>query len=250
MIELKEQDGIAIMSMVHGKANAMDVDFCEAIAAYFDKLRSASARAVVLTGQGKIFSAGVDLPQLLDGGEGYVRQFLPALHKCFEAVFNFPKPVVAAINGHAIAGGCVLACAADRRLMAREDGRIGITELRVGVPFPAMAFEIMRLATVPHYLAEAVLGAATYTPDEAFDRGWVHELPDVPSLLPRAISDAKKLAELSPPAFAMSKRQLHQDALERLARDGEEIEAAATAIWAAPPTLDFIRRFVAQTLKK
>jgi len=250
MIEIKEQDGIAIVSMVHGKANAMDVDFCEAIAASFDKLRGAPARAVVLTGQGKIFSAGVDLPQLLDGDEAYVRRFLPALDRCFDAVFNFPKPVVAAINGHAIAGGCVLACAADRRLMAREAGKMGITELRVGVPFPAMAFEIMRHATVPRNLAEAVLGAGTYSPDEAFDRGWVHELSDAPGLLARAIADAKTLADLSPPAFAMSKRQLHQDALERLAREGKAIEAAATEIWVAPATLDFIRRFVAQTLKK
>ena len=75
----------------------------------------------------------------------------------FAAVFSYPKPIVAAINGHAIAGGCVLACAADRRLMAREAGRIGVTELLVGVPFPPIAMEIMRNATAPQYFEDAHL---------------------------------------------------------------------------------------------
>ena len=72
----------------------------------------------------------------------------------FAATFSFPKPIVAAINGHAIAGGCVLACAADKRLMARDQGRIGVTELLVGVPFPRIAMEIMHHAVVPHRLED------------------------------------------------------------------------------------------------
>ena len=116
----------------------------------------------MLTGQGKIFSAGVDLIRLSEGGADYVRKFLPALHQLYDAVFYHPKPVVAAINGHAIAGGCVLACCADRRIMANDGGRIGVTELLVGVPFPALAFEIMRFAVPPHYLPEFMLSGATY----------------------------------------------------------------------------------------
>ena len=127
-------------------------------------LRGGDAKAVVLTGQGKIFSAGVDLLRCSDGGADYVRQFLPALHQLYDAVFFHPKPVVAAINGHAMAGGCVLACCADRRIMARDGGRIGVTELLVGVPFPALAFEIMRCATPPHYFAERPSAARLIPP--------------------------------------------------------------------------------------
>ncbi len=144
MIDVKSDAGIAVLTLMHGKANALDIEFCEALAARFVELRVTDAKAVVLTGQGKIFSAGVDLIRLSEGGADYVRKFLPALHKLYDAVFNHPKPVVAAINGHAIAGGCVLACCADRRIMANDGGRIGVTELLVGVPFPALAFEIMR----------------------------------------------------------------------------------------------------------
>ncbi len=250
MIELGEQDGIAILTMTHGKANALDTAFCEAIAVRFQALGAASARAVVITGRGRMFSAGVDLPKLLDGGAPYVREFLPALHKLYDAVFNFPKPVVAAVNGHAIAGGCVLACAADRRLMARDGGTMGITELRVGVPFPALAFEVMRTATVPRHLPDVLLGAATYAPQGAAERGWIDEIVEPSELLDRALAAARRLAELSPPAFALSKRQLHQDAQERLAREGKAIDAAATEIWTAPATLEFIRAYVSRTLKK
>ncbi len=136
MIELKNEDGIAVVTTRHGKANALDIELCEELAKCFVGLRNADARAVVVTGQGRIFSAGVDLIRLSSGGPDYVRAFLPALHRLYDAVFFHPKPVVAAINGHAVAGGCVLACCADRRIMARGRGRIGVTELLVGVPFP------------------------------------------------------------------------------------------------------------------
>ena len=121
MIDIKTDAGIAVLTLTHGKANALDIEFCEALTARFQELRKSDAKAVVLTGQGKIFSAGVDLMRLSEGGADYVRKFLPALHKLYDAVFYHPKPVVAAINGHAIAGGCVLACCADRRIMARDE---------------------------------------------------------------------------------------------------------------------------------
>ena len=80
-----------------------------------------------------MFSAGVDLLRVVDGGAAYVRTFLPAFRRVFETLFDYPKPVVAAVNGHAIAGGCVLACAADYRVMAagdRADWRAGASRRR------------------------------------------------------------------------------------------------------------------------
>jgi enoyl-CoA hydratase/carnithine racemase len=186
MIELGEEDGVALIRMADGKANAMSLAFCQELTARFKE--AAQAPAVVLTGSGHIFSAGVDLKRLIDGGAPYIREFLPVLSAMFAAVFSHPRPVVAAINGHAIAGGCVLACAADKRLMARDAGRIGVTELLVGVAFPPVAMEIMRCATAPQYFEDAIFGAATYAPPEAAARGFVHDIVDPHALLERAVA--------------------------------------------------------------
>ncbi|MFI4960269.1 MAG: enoyl-CoA hydratase/isomerase family protein [Hyphomicrobiales bacterium] len=250
MIDIKTQADIAVLTLTHGKANALDIELCEALTARFQELRNSDAKAVVVTGQGKIFSAGVDLIRLSEGGAAYVRKFLPALHKLYDTVFYHPKPVVAAINGHAIAGGCVLACCADRRIMTREGGRIGVTEMLVGVPFPALAFEIVRFAVPPRYLSEFTLSGATYETDTALQRGWIDEVAEPGELIEDAIAVAQELALLSPAAFAQTKMQIRQAVTERMAQSGEATDKAVTAIWTAPETLHYIRDYVARTLKK
>ena len=246
MIETSEQDGVAVLRMADGKVNAMSMEFCAAVTAQFHEL--STTRAVVLTGTGRIFSAGVDLLRLLDGGPAYISRFLPALSTMLATVFSHPAPVVAAINGHAVAGGCVLACAADKRLMARDAGRIGVTELLVGVPFPAAAMEIMRCATAPQYFEDAIFSGATYTPPEAVARGLVHDIVDPHVLIERAVAAAKTLAALSPPAFATTKRQTRGPALERL--EPRDVDADIEQIWTAPETLERIRDYVSRTLRK
>ena len=250
MIDLKLADGVAVLMMTHGKANALDIEFCEALAARFAELRTSTAKAAVITGQGKMFSAGVDLKRLSEGGADYIRQFLPALHKLYEAAFFCPKPVVAAINGHAIAGGAVLACCADRRIMGSESGRIGVTEMLVGVPFPTLAFEIVRFAVPALYLQEFAYGGATYMPEDALECGWIDEIAEPSELIENAVAIALELAELSPPAFAQTKMQIRQAVSERLAASGAVTDKAVTDIWTAPETLARIRDYVARTLKK
>jgi len=250
MIKSDVIDGIAVLAMMHGKANALDIEFCNAMADRLIELRKSDAKAVVLVGQGRIFSAGVDLKRLSEGGAGYIRQFLPAMHRLFEAAFFHPKPVVAALNGHAIAGGCVLACCADRRIMARDVGRIGVTEILVGVPFPALAFEIVRSAVPSRYLPEFTLSGATYASDEAFQRGWVDEISEPEDLIEDAVAVARELSLLSPAAFAQTKMQIRQPVTERLQVSEEATDKTVTEIWTAPETLAYIRNYVAQILKK
>ena len=250
MIDLKNHNGIATVTIAHGKANALDIELSEELARCFAQIAESAARAVVVTGQGKIFSAGVDLIRLSSGGAEYVRKFLPALHRAFNAIFFFPKPVVAAVNGHAIAGGCVLACCAERRIMARSNGRIGVTELLVGVPFPAVAFETMRFAVPARHLPELLFTGATYEADAALQRGLVDAVVPSDELMRSAISAAEQLAALSPAAFAQTKAQLRAEARERIERTGATTDKIATDIWAAEPTLRYIRDYVASTLKK
>jgi enoyl-CoA hydratase len=251
MIEVSNDDGIAVVTVKHGKANALDIELCEGLARRFAEIEASSTiRAVVLTGSGQMFSAGVDLLRVSSGGADYVRAFLPALHRLYDAVFFHPKPVVAAINGHAIAGGCVLACCADHRIMARAGGRIGVTELLVGVPFPALAFEVVRFAVPARHLAEFMFSGATYDSEAAMARGWVDALAEPQLLSKQATAAAQKLAQLAPAAFAQTKKQMREAIGERLAQSGAATERAVTDIWAAPETVGYIRDYVARTLKK
>jgi enoyl-CoA hydratase/carnithine racemase len=249
MIELAHHGDVAILTMKHGKANAMDGAFCADLIARLGEVRASPARAIVITGQGNIFSAGVDLVQALDGGPDYFRHFLPPLRRAFEAVFFYDKPIVAAVNGHAIAGGCVLTCAADRRLMAQGGGRIGITELLVGVPFPVVALEIMRFAAAPQHFQRIVYSGVTFPPDTAAGLGLIDEAVSADALIERAVAAAQDLAALGE-AFALTKQQIRQGVRERLDKDGPRFDPAVDAIWYAPETAARIRAYVSRTFKK
>jgi enoyl-CoA hydratase len=248
MIEVSARGDIAILTMMHGKANALTTGFCDDLAA---AVKDATAsRAIVITGRDRIFSAGVDLPRLLDGGPAYAREFLPALHRLYDAVFFHPKPIVAAVNGHAVAGGCVLACATDTRLMADNGTRTGVTELLVGVPFPPLAFEIMRYVTAPQFFPSVIFSGATFPPGDARERGLIDEIVPAEALMDRAVAAAKTLAALSPRAFAITKQQMRQVVIERTANNDGSHGAAIVEVWAAQATHDYIRAYVARTLKK
>ena len=250
MIDLGQQGDVAVLRMAHGKANALDAEFCNALADTFAKVGDGPARAVVAVGTGSIFSAGVDLLRISSEGAPYVRRFLPALHRLFDAAFNLPKPLVAAVNGHAMAGGCVLACCADIRIAARGQGRIGITEMLVGVPFPALAFEVMRYAVKAQYLPDMTLTGATWLADEARERGLVDQVVEPAELMDRALAEAKRLAALPVATFAATKAQMHQRVSDHMAQHAVRIDARVEEIWTSDETLANIRAFVARTIRK
>jgi enoyl-CoA hydratase len=190
----------------------------------------------------------VDLVRVVDGGAAYVRAFLPALSGALRAVFECPKPIVAAVNGHAIAGGCILAAAADHRVMARGGGRIGIPELRVGVPFPVVPLEIMRFAAARH-LTALVYGGRTFSPDEALAHDFVEGLADPDGLIDAAAAAAEQLIALPPHVFALTKRAVRAPAIERM-RAGSALDHEVIEAWAAPGTIAHIRDYIARTFKK
>jgi len=247
MIERTEDNHILTLRFAHGKASAMDVELLQALDRELDAI--GDARAVILTGTGSIFSAGVDLFRLVDAGAGYVREFFPLLRDVIRKLFALPLPVVAAANGHAIAGGCIVVCASDIRLMADGNGRIGVAELLVGVPFPAAALEIVRFA-VPARVQQLVYSGATLPPHEALAAGFVDEVVEPAKLLERANEVARQLAAIPPEAFRLTKQHLRADALERMQRIGDRQDHEALAVWSDSATHQRIRDYLARTVRK
>lgn len=248
MIHREDRDGIAVLRIEHGKANTLDMESCNAVVEAFE--HAGDARAVVLTGAGRIFSAGVDLFRVLEGGKPYIEAFVPAMCRAFERVFVHPAPVVAAANGHAIAGGCLLVAAADQRLMAQGAARIGIPELQVGVPFPPIALEIMRFATPPQHFRTIVYRAETYEPAAALELGLIDEVVDPDALLDRALATAERLASVPADTFAITKREIRRPAMDRIRSLAQTTAQEVQAQWLEPRTLDRIRAYLDRTIPK
>src|SRR5437588_2649499 len=108
MIEWEDRGRVRLIRMARGKGNALNIEMAAALADALERLEHSESAAGVITGQGNVFGAGVDLPALVAGGADYVRQFVPVLLRGFERLAMFPKPLVAVVNGHAIAGGAIL----------------------------------------------------------------------------------------------------------------------------------------------
>jgi enoyl-CoA hydratase len=228
--------GVTTVRFDNPPVNALDLDLLDTIIATMRRIDG----PVVVTGAGKCFSAGVDLRAIVNGGSDYTDRFVTALSEAFLAVFDHPAPVVAAINGHAIAGGCVFAMCADWRLMSA--GMIGLTELAVGVPFPSAALEICRFA-MGTSVTRAVLQAKTVDVDTALARGWIDAVVPHADLIPQAMSTARELGQHAPTAYADTKRQLHQPT--RAAIDaGVAIDAKVRASWRADETRSRIAAFI------
>jgi enoyl-CoA hydratase/carnithine racemase len=262
MIERMHVGPVAVLTMAHGPVNAMDTALLRALTETFTALSAEPApapepggrggpAAVVLTGAGRAFSAGADLHRLLDGGPDYLREFLPALSEAFYAVFTFDRPVVAAVNGHAIAGGAVLACCADVRLMADGGGRIGVPEIKVGVPFPRVALEVVTHAVGPKVAGRLVRGADTVPPSEALALGLVDEVVEPGELVDRAVARAAQLAaEIPPDTFALTKSALRRDAVDRIARYREDEDAQVAEVWARRQHDGWTARYLAAATGK
>ncbi|MBK9386756.1 MAG: enoyl-CoA hydratase/isomerase family protein [Planctomycetes bacterium] len=249
MIQRETYGDVLVVRLQHGKVNALDLELLEAIAATFEELARSAGGTVVLTGTGSAFSAGVDLKRIVEGGASYAERFLPALDRAFESVLAFPRPLVAAVNGHAVAGGCILALACDRRVLARGKLRIGAPELRVGVAWPALALEILRSRVHHAQLREIVYAGAAYPPEEALARGFADELAEPEQVLPRALELARDLASLPPNAFRLAKAQAAMPIRIACAASAER-EAEVRADWASPATRERLARYLEQLTAK
>jgi enoyl-CoA hydratase len=213
MIEVVHQGPIAIVTLRRPPANAMNLEFTGEIATVFQGLgQDRSVRSLVLTGQGKSFCAGVDLKALPSFDEIYQRRMVDALNRAFYAVYSCPVPVVGAINGHAIAGGLVLALCCDWRIAAKAQFLAGLAEVRVGVPYPVAAMEVARQELRPDVARQLVLFGQNVTAAAAVQAGVFDEMVDSEALLERALAKAHEFVALPQTAFARSKRQLRSRA--------------------------------------
>jgi enoyl-CoA hydratase len=251
MIKLDDHGPVTILRLERGKGNALNFDFGVAFLDALDQLeRKETTRAVVLTGKDNMFCAGVDLPAMVEGGSQYVRKYVPMMQNCFERLARFPKPVVAAVNGHAIAGGAILMFACDQRILAEGSARIGLTEVLVGVRFPAWALEVARFAIPTQHLSRVICTGRTFLPEESLTMGLVDELVTTEKLIVRSLAVAEEMAAVDPKIFTKTKQALRLPMFESAMQQAKLTDASVIDDWASEETLARVAVFAQKMTAK
>jgi len=244
---LELTDQVAVLRMDFGKANAIGEGFLERMSALLDEVSARKARALVVTGDGRIFCAGLDLPSLLDRSAADIAGFIDRFSSFMLRVFELPIPVIAAVDGHAVAGGCVLALQTDFRIMSA--GTIGLNEVRIGVGLPAVVLETLKLQVSAPSLRAIALEGRLFEPDAALRIGLVDEVVAPDRLLPRALEKAREMASLPASSFSRIKQSLRAPVAEA-ARRAAEIDKKSWATGFASPEAQAILREVVERLRK
>ena len=218
MIRVESTDGIALVRFERPPANAIELESATKLEETLARLEAEDGtRAVVLTGHGEFFSAGLDLKVVPTYGPEQQRTMVMAINRLVGRLYGLGLPTVAAVNGHAIAGGLVVVLACDFRIGRRGSYRLGLTETRAAVPYPVAATTVVTTELAPAVARRAVLLARNGTPENAFADGILDEVQDGEAIIARALDVARELAALPRSAYASIKRQLRATALERIA---------------------------------
>ncbi|HUJ28812.1 MAG TPA: enoyl-CoA hydratase/isomerase family protein [Myxococcales bacterium] len=246
-MRIESRGSVALVTLQSGKVNAVGPDFVERMHALLDGARD--ARALVLTGAGNAFSAGLDLPSLIELDRPTMRGFIDRFDALMLRIFELPVPAVAAMNGHAIAGGCVLALQCDVRLAADKEARIGLNEVQLGIGLPAVVLETLRWQVPASSLAPIALEGRLFQPREALQLGLVHEVLPEAELVEKALQRAAALASMPPSGVRMVKSALRRPAADAVRKhDAAEAEKWLDG-WFSSETQERLRATVAK-LKK
>jgi enoyl-CoA hydratase/carnithine racemase len=255
LVEILEHGPIREIRLARPPVNALDTDLCRALIAALDAAVAEGARGVVLSGNDKVFSAGLDVPHLMSHGDNR-----DALQDSWGAFFGATRtlaelrvPVVAALTGHSPAGGCVLALCCDYRIMARNPDparpfAIGLNETQVGLVAPEGIQQLMR-RVVGIYRAERLLVAGEMVPAErALEIGLVDELVAPQEVVPRAIGWLQQLLKLPSHPMLQTRAIARADLVAALHADNIRMDRFIEG-WYSPDTQAALQALVS-ILKK
>lgn len=203
-------------------------------------LVEAGGRPLLLRGAGETFSAGLDLKEVADHDAPGTERYLLLLDDLIDALYGYPGPTVAAVNGHAIAGGCVLALCCDLRVMADDARlRIGLNELALGLEFPPKILALVRRRVSRRWIDRVLLEAGLHAPPAAVELGLVDEL--AADSIAAARTHLAALAAHSPRTYAATKRTLRAGALDLSDDTRRYFRDTVVPAWCGPETKARIR---------
>ena len=206
-VSVETVDAMKLVRLDRPPANAINLELLDELVVAFEGLAVDVPAAVVIAGRDGFFSAGVDLKVVPGYGPDEHRRMVSGINRMVLAGYGMPCPVIAAVTGHAIAGGLVLALCADLRI-ASLDGRYGLTEVKVGVPYPQAAIGVVRAELAAHAARTLALSNRLIDGAEALRLGLFDEALPADAVLPRAMALATDTAAFPADVYAATKREL------------------------------------------
>ena len=223
---LTQHDDVSIITLDDGKANVFSANMSNTINALLDEVPDDKG-SLLFTGRPGLFSAGFDLKTISGGDPKAALEMTTAGFKLLSRIYSFPRPVVAASNGHAIALGAFLLCCADYRLGAAGNFIVQANETRNGMAIPTPILEISKSRILKNHWYRAILNAEAYPISDSVDAGYLDEVVDPDELMSKSLEVAKDLATLSHPHYKLTKDLDQQAVLKRINDSIEEMANAS-----------------------
>jgi enoyl-CoA hydratase len=202
------EERVAVLRLDDGKANALSHAAIDAIHASLDRAEKEAGAALLLGRDGRL-CAGFDLGVMRAGPEA-MRRLVTAGAELYLRMIESPLPIAVGCTGHALAAGAILLLAADARIGARGDFKIGLNEVAIGMALPIFAYELARDRLSKRHLVRATSQAEIYAPEAAVDAGFLDAVCEPAALVDTALGEARRLAALPQPAFRRTKAGLHR----------------------------------------
>ena len=242
LIAVERRQGTAILALTRGVTNAINLELVSELSEALRHIADdPGCRGLVLTGANeKFFSIGLDIPELFPLSPGEFTIFYRAFNRLCLDLFTLPRPTVAALAGHAIAGGCILALCCDYRLITEDKKLMGLNEIKLGVPVPYPADRILHNLAGWRVAREVMDDGEFYGGAELLTRGLVDLVLPAEKVLPAAVEKAAELSAHSLEAFALIKRNRTGPVRTGILADLDERERRFVEQWYAPRTRELL----------
>lgn len=244
-VSMEVEDGLARVTLAGRRGNAVDDALIDGLRGAFQDAEADDAvGGILLRADGKLFSPGLDLVTLVGFDRGDMARFMARFGACVLHLYTCRKPVVAALSGHALAGGAILALTADWRVL-RDDALVGLNELKVGVPLPFGVTMILRDAVAGPRLEEVALFGRNYRGAEAVAAGMVHEVAAASNLEAVALERLGEMTSKDLRSFAVTKAYLRSRTVERIRAYENQFQDEWLDCWFSPGTRSRVEAIVA-----
>ena len=218
-VQVARSEGVGTICLTRGKLNPLNETLVDELHQCLRDLEEdPKVTAVIVTAQGRFFSFGFDIVEFLTYPREPFIRYLKRFTDLYTYLFLFPKPVVAALNGHAIAAGCTLVMACDYRIMVAGKAKIAMNEITLGLSVFAGSIEMLKFCVGPRK-AECILAAGSmYSARQASKLGLIDQVSPVDQLAEEARRRAKEFAKIDPLAFRSIKALLRRPVAEEMMR--------------------------------